>query len=242
MRNSFFQFKQFTIHQQRAAMKVTTDSCLFGAWTAKKIAYGGDNKNILDIGAGTGLLSLMIAQKTKAPIDAIEIEADAYEQAMENIKASQWDLRVRIIHNDIKKTDLDKSYSSIVSNPPFYENELQSPSQQKNIAHHHDALKLDELITVIEKNLSADGNFYLLLPYKRKEAIERSFSLSGLHILETVRVRQTINHDFFRLMIRGGFKNDNLSAPAITEMAIKNENDQYIPEFIALLRDYYLHL
>ena len=128
MSNSYFQFKQFIIHQDRCAMKVTTDACLFGAWVAEedkseKII----TKNVLDIGTGTGLLSLMYAQKNSlANIDAIEIDEDAYIQAKENVAASPFAERINIIHDDIKRFTFSKKYDCIISNPPFYEKEIRS--------------------------------------------------------------------------------------------------------------------
>src|ERR1700750_981948 len=133
MANSYFKFKQFTIHQDRCAMKVTTDGCLFGAWCAKEIrAFEFEDPELLDIGTGTALLSLMILQKNKVRIDAVEIEKDAAMQAEENVAASAWADKVKIIHEDILD-GTDKKYDLIVSNPPFYENELTAESENRNI-------------------------------------------------------------------------------------------------------------
>jgi tRNA1Val (adenine37-N6)-methyltransferase len=140
MANSFFQFKQFIIHQDRCAMKVTTDACLFGAWVAKEV--GGQKsevETILDIGTGTGLLSLMLAQKTNATIDSVEIDEAAAEQAQENANASLWKDRIFVMPGDAKDMAYTfcKNFDIIISNPPFYENELTSSDHQKNLAHHH---------------------------------------------------------------------------------------------------------
>src|SRR5688572_25058776 len=140
MPNTYFQFKQFTIHQDRSAMKVTTDACLFGAWCATEINQ--DNKRLLDIGTGTGLLSLMIAQKNKLLIDAVEIEEQAAVQAVENVKASPWKESVHVIHKNIRDFNSEKKYNYIISNPPFYENELSGERMEKNIAHHDAGLKM----------------------------------------------------------------------------------------------------
>src|SRR6185369_1848613 len=121
MSNSYFQFKQFTIHQDRCAMKVTTDACLFGAWVAEKVkSQKSKIKNLLDIGTGTGLLSLMYSQKnSNCTIDAIEINEEAYEQAKENVAASPFAEQVHVMKGDVRTFLLDKKYDLIISNPPF---------------------------------------------------------------------------------------------------------------------------
>ena len=144
MANSYFQFKQFTIRQDRCAMKVTTDGCLFGAWAAEKINsvthpdYFGKElviNSCIDIGTGTGLLALMMAQQSKLFIDTIEIDKDAFEQASENIAASPWAGRIKIIHRDAKGFTSQNKYNVIISNPPFYEKELKGQDAKKNLAH-----------------------------------------------------------------------------------------------------------
>src|SRR5258705_6346666 len=151
MANSYFKFKQFTIHQDRCAMKVTTDACLFGAWVAIEAGIlESEDGSILDIGAGTGLLSLMLAQKTNVSIDSVEIDEAAAKQARENADASPWKERIFVMPGDAKYMayTLCKNFDIIISNPPFYENELASPDHHKNIAHHDGGLLLDELLQV----------------------------------------------------------------------------------------------
>ena len=132
MSNTYFQFKQFTIHQDKCAMKVCTDACMLGAWTAGKLGGSGIN-NILDIGCGTGLLSLMLSQKINASIDAVEIDADAAKQAGENISASPWAANIRVIHTSLQEFMPKKKYDLIICNPPFYENDLRSEHENKNV-------------------------------------------------------------------------------------------------------------
>ena len=160
MANPYFQFKQFTIHHDRFAMKVTTDSCFFGAWVAEEIKKEKRKiKNALDIGAGTGLLSLMIAQKNKIEIDAVEIDKDASQQAKENIEASPWKNQIHIFNEDIVSFQPGKKYDCIISNPPFYENELASEKQKRNIAHHSEQLTISEVLRVIKNHLDEEGFF-----------------------------------------------------------------------------------
>src|SRR5688572_30396977 len=132
MANNFFQFKQFIIYQDKCSMKVCTDACIFGAGIANIISNSESRiSNCLDIGTGTGLLSLMIAQKTSALIDAIEIEEDAFNQAKENFSNSSWSQRLRAFHTDVKHFNSPLKYDFIISNPPFYQNDLISPLKTK---------------------------------------------------------------------------------------------------------------
>ena len=243
MANNYFQFKQFTIHQDRCAMKVTTDGCLFGAWVAKQVH---SNKltvdSILDIGTGTGLLSLMVGQQSNASIDAIEIDKETYEQAKENAAASPWADRINIIHGDIREFQGLQQYDIIISNPPFYENELKSGNTKKNKAHHDEGLLLDDLLTIIQQNLSPKGEFYLLLPYKRNEEIENALAKNKLAISHKTLVKQSTLHNYFRIILSGKHKNGKNEDFATSEIAIRNQKQEYTPEFINLLKDYYLHL
>ena len=232
-------------------MKVTTDACLFGAWVAEEVRSQESERqgmpclyrSLLDIGAGTGLLSLMFAQKkTEAKIDAIEIDKDAAEQAKENAEASPWKDRIHIINADVLAFPFNKKYDLIISNPPFYENELRSESERKNTAHHSENLTLEELLTVIKKNLSVAGNFFLLLPYKRNEEIRKLFKHHQLFISKILLTRQSVTHDYFRIFIKGKLKDQGEEELEFDEMSIWNEKQQYTNEFTNLLKDYYLHL
>jgi tRNA1Val (adenine37-N6)-methyltransferase len=244
--NNYFQFKQFIIHQDRCAMKVTTDSSLFGAWVAEEvksqdpIAIGSDVRNVLDIGAGTALLSLMIAQKNNSPIDAIEIDNDAFLQASENIAASPWRERIKIFHADIKSFNLSAKYDIIVSNPPFYENEWLSESLQRNTAHHGSELLLSDLLEIIAVSLKPGGRFFLLLPYKRHEQIMKLFHQKKIFLSQKILVRQSCDHAYFRFMIEGCFEKPADSKT--NELAIKSKSNDYTREFTTLLKDYYLYM
>ncbi len=244
MSNSYFRFKQFTIHQDKAAMKVTTDSCLFGAWVAKKMAeHTGTSIQLLDIGTGTGLLSLMLAQKnTGCTIDAIEIDRNAYEQALENVMNSPWKEKIHVLHADIKLFEPRKKYDIIISNPPFYEKELKAEDENKNIAHHNAGLSFSELFEIIKRQLSPEGYFYLLLPYKRNEEIRKLVFEHRFELSQLVLVRQSVNHGYFRIMLCGRLPSEKKEETVLDEMAIKDNNDNYTPSFTSLLKDYYLYL
>lgn len=242
MPNPFFRFKQFTVYHDRTAMKVTTDACLFGAWCSELIRNGSFHKDTaLEIGAGTGLLSLMVAQKNEIEIDSVEIDASAADQANENIKASSWKDRVFIHHADILHFAPHKQYDCIFSNPPFYEHEIESVSNQKKLAHHGLGLKLDQLFVTISSFLKQEGIFFLLLPYKRITEIEQQLKKYQFSVLNKTLVRQSLLHQPFRIMLFG--TNGKINKPAKEHIiSIWDESRQYTPEFVDLLKDYYLYL
>jgi len=239
MGNPSFEFKQFTVFHNHCAMKVTTDACLFGAWIAKKICEKNcHGKKLLDIGTGSGLLSLMTAQQNDLLIDAVEIDGLAAKQASDNFSSSPFGNNLKIIHSDILHFNQD-GYDCIISNPPFYEAELTSPKQEKNIAHHSQQLKWKELLSIINQKLNYDGTFFLLLPFKRKKEIEISLATNQLFINEIITVRQTNQHLPFRCMIMGSKKESTHSS---NDLSICDDKKQYTPTFIQLLKDYYLYL
>ncbi|HZH67375.1 MAG TPA: methyltransferase [Flavisolibacter sp.] len=221
-------------------MKVTTDSCLFGAWCAhelqtSKVQY----PQLLDIGTGTGLLSLMAAQKNNSEIDAVEIDNEAAQQAGENVAASPWKERITVWNEDVGQWIPTKKYNVILSNPPFYEGDLKSVKQSKNLAHHDDGLKLEALLKFVKTYLAKDGFFYLLLPAKRWEYLETLLAELDLHLHKKVAVKQSIVHTPFRLMVQGSHSKGELFTGNIS---IKDNREKYTYEFSSLLREYYLHL
>lgn len=240
MPNPYFQFKQFTVHHDRCAMKVTTDGCFFGAWAAREM-QNEKFRNVLDIGTGTGLLSLMIAQKNKIKIDAVEIDEDASEQAKENIETSPWKDQVQIFNEDILSFQPAGKYDCVVCNPPFYENELASEQTKKNIAHHSEHLTISQVLKVIKIYLEMEGKFFLIFPFKRKEEIERLLQQNELHVMSSVILSQSVKHFPFRMIIKGTKKRKNESGSS-TSIAIWDEHQQYTSQFVDLLKDYYLYL
>jgi tRNA1Val (adenine37-N6)-methyltransferase len=180
----------------------------------------------------------MIVQKHGFSVDAIEIEPEASEQARENIAASPYASQIRVQHSDIVQW-VQSPYDIIFSNPPFYENELKSPSSNKNIAHHNDSLTLGVLLKVIQEKLKEDGNFYLLLPYKREKELTALLTTFQLFIHRKVLVYPSAQHMPIRIMLKGG-KQD---LPVIEESLFIRERDgNYTKAFTELLKDYYLYL
>jgi tRNA1Val (adenine37-N6)-methyltransferase len=240
MANNYFQFKQFTIRQDQCAMKVTTDGCLFGGLAAAKIQNPKNNiQSILDIGTGTGLLCLMLAQKLNADIDAVEIDKAAYSQAKENFDRSPWKERLHIYNADILKFSSDKKYDCIITNPPFFEDDLRSSDANKNNAKHDTALTLKQLLGVIDTHLKEDGIFFILLPFHRAGYFEKEATAFNFSLAEKLNVRQTPAHDLFRSILLFTRKK---RAVIISELTIKGDDNLYTTEFTELLKDFYLHL
>jgi tRNA1Val (adenine37-N6)-methyltransferase len=225
-------------------MKVTTDACLFGAWVAKEVGSQQSTVDcVLDIGTGTGLLALMVAQKNEAVlIDAVEIDKEAADQANENAALSPWKERLNVINKDVKCFSFRHKYDLIISNPPFYENEIRSATDSKNVAHHSENLTLEELLLIIKSHLASRGSFFLLLPYKRNEEVKRVFKDHQLHISKILLVKQSVKHDYFRIMLKGKRNHKPGHETIIEEMSILDYQQRYSPEFLSLLKDYYLHL
>ena len=157
--NPYFQFKQFRVNQGQCAMKVTLDACLFGA-----LVNVEDSRRILDIGTGTGLLSLMAAQRSSAHIDAVELDSEAAYQAQQNVDQSPWQHRLQVVHSAVQDLPTGAQYDTIICNPPFFENSLRAPDERRNRARHTDTLSFSQLAESIDQFLENDGMAWVLLP------------------------------------------------------------------------------
>lgn len=266
MPNPFFRFKQFTVFQNHCAMKVCTDACLFGAWVVHHMQahntplmadlpqMPGDLspdpgihraavRHILDIGTGTGLLSLMTAQGIpEAAIDAVEIDREAAKQAGENFTGSPWQQRMQVYHMPVQKfaNTSPALYDLIITNPPFFENDLKSSDAQRNLALHSEALSLEELFRVADQLLGPTGKMAVLLPSRRVTDFTTLAASFGFSIAVTAEVQQTPLHPFFRCMFIAD-RQPALCLPPQT-IVIRDETNQYTPEFASLLAPYYLYL
>ena len=221
-------------------MKVCTDACLFGAWIANKIE--GDEisaDKILDIGTGTGLLSLMLAQKTTATIDAVEIVKEAFLQAKENIKKSPWGNRINIINSNILNLPAGEKYDLIICNPPFYEGDLKSPHAERNIAMHSTDLTFFNLVFAIKNNLSDQGIAAVLLPFSRINAFKNELTAQKLFTTDELHISNSPQSDIFRSILIISFSE---IAYRVKKISVKNETGEYSVAFKDLLKDYYLKL
>ncbi|RAJ95668.1 tRNA1Val (adenine37-N6)-methyltransferase [Larkinella arboricola] len=229
-----FRFKQFTIQQDRTAMKVCTDSCLLGAYA--DVGVGG---RLLDIGTGTGLLALMAAQRNPtARIDAVEVDKAAFEQATENAIASPFAERVEVVHTRIQLFSAEP-YDRILSNPPFYTNYLRSPNSAVNRALHNDELPFDALITSVRRLLKPDGQFWVLLPPFEMERLVTLAQTAGLHPFRQLAIRHHDRKPVFRTIT--GFVLTGTPALQTEELSIfEPDGRTYTGSFRQLLQAFYL--
>ena len=198
MPNDYFKFKQFIIHQDKCAMKVGTDGVLLGAWADCENA-----KSILDIGAGTGLISLMLAQRSIAKIEAVEIDEVACVQAKENIKKSLWNDRIEIINKsfqDFSKSTNEK-YDLIVSNPPYFQNSLYAPDEKRTDARHNSNLKLDDLLNGALKLLPEKGKLSIILSYLEGALFILKAAENGLFCVRQTKVLPKPDREPKRLLL-----------------------------------------
>lgn len=236
MRNDYFQFKQFRVEQDKCAMKVCTDSCVFGAY----INVAGARR-VLDIGAGTGLLSLMVAQRGEAIIDAVEIHPEAQVQAAENFAESPWSNRLHLHPMPLQQYPAQQPYDVILANPPFFLASLKSDSAAKNAAKHTGDLLFEDILQFAQHHLTTEGSLYLLLPPAEAAHFQKAAQVYGLYLSETVEVFTYIGGKCIRHIQTYQFA--PVVAPETKQLYIREEDKvAYTPEFTELLRPYYLHL
>ncbi|GAB4409072.1 MAG: methyltransferase [Microscillaceae bacterium] len=237
MANTFFQFKQFRVEQAGAAMKVCTDACLFGAWLPAQSAT-----HILDIGTGTGLLALMLAQRTSARLTAIEIDPQAAQQAQANFLQSPWAQRLRLIAGAAQEfaRQTTEKFDWIVSNPPFFEKHWLPGDVQKAQAKHADRrLGPEELLLLAGSLLSAEGRLALLYPPYEAARFAQMAEPKGWKPHQRLWVYNQPQKPCFRVMTVYGRENPAFPLRE-TELFIRDAAQQYTAEFKALLRDFYL--
>lgn len=239
MPNSYFQFKQFRIDQDHTAMKVCTDACIQGAYTAR--LWKKDlpaSSNILDLGTGTGLLSLMLAQELDASVEAVELDPASCIQARENIAQSPWATRIQVLEGDLRTLPLIGPYDGIISNPPFYEDSLKSPSEAINQARHSSRLCHDHLLQRMEELLSPEGQVSVLLPAAQRDRFVQKAQRLGFRLRQVLSLRQTDRHPFFRVIL----VLDRSATHVLEEELTLQDKQGYTPACAALMQPYYLKL
>jgi tRNA1Val (adenine37-N6)-methyltransferase len=234
---SKFTFKQFSVQQDKTAMKVGTDGVLLAAWTP----INHNPFSILDIGAGTGIIALMLAQRTHAEqIDALEIEEEAYEQAVENFENSPWGDRLFCFHAGLDEfiEEPEDEYDLIVSNPPFYSENYKTENEQRDLARFQDAMPFEELIEAADLMLSENGIFAVIIPFKEEKNFIALAKEAELYPVKITRVKGTPTSDIKRSLL--AFSRNEIHNIAIDELIIETDRHVYTPEYIELTKDFYL--
>lgn len=233
-----FQFKEFSVEQDKCAMKIGTDGVLLGAWAN----IPKNTFSILDIGAGTGVIALQMAQRSHAElIDAIEIDEDAYEQCVENFENSPWNDRLFCYHASLEEftEEIDEPYDLIVSNPPFYDEDFTSAEAKRNTARFTEALSFKELITSAAKLLSKKGRLCIIIPHKNQEEVLQLAKEAALHLQKITLVQGNAESPVKRNLLEFSFM---AAAEEETHLILEKSRHNYTQEYQDLVKDFYLKM
>ena len=230
---SIFEFKQFSLNHGNPGLKISTEACLFGAWTA-----GFARGNCLDVGTGCGLLACMIAQgDPTCTVKALEIHPDVAELASENFHLNPFKERLELIQGDVLTYSSEVSFDFICSNPPFFTNHLSATDPARHMAIHADHLSPKDLASTIDRLLTNDGSFSVLYPADVLALFEQSLQANRLFIHEKVTIHSNPSSPVLRIMACGSREKSPIQHKRIN---IKTDQGDYSPEFIELLRPYYI--
>lgn len=233
-----FKFKNFKVNQDKCAMKIGTDSVLLGAWTSlEKRPF-----SILDIGAGTGILSLMLAQRSNAElIDAIEIDDNAYEQCVDNFEQSPWGDRLFCYHASLEEftEEIEDEYNLIICNPPFYSEDFKTKNKQRNLARFQDAMPFEHLLESVSKLLSENGIFSVIIPFEHEKDFIQLSSEFKLFLNRKLHVRGNPKSEIKRSLLEFSFEENKT---ATLSLIIETDRHQYTKDYIDLTKDFYLKM
>jgi len=236
--NKPFQFKEFEVNQDQCAMKIGTDGVLLGAWASIE----NNPFAVLDIGAGTGVLSLMLAQRGNAKvIDAIEIDASAYEQCVSNFENAPWGDRLFCYHASFQEfvSEIDDKYDLIISNPPFYSEDFKTQNKERDLARFQDALPFEHLIHGVSHLLEKEGVFCVVIPYTETLNFISIAASVNFFPNKILNVKGTPSSDIKRSLIEFSF---NKTECVTSELVIEIERHQYTQDYINLTKDFYLKM
>lgn len=234
MSNSYFAFKQFTIYQDRSAFKVGTDGVLLGA-----TADINGVKRILDVGTGTGLIAIMLAQRCDADIVAIEPDYESYLQAVENVSKCRWLKRIQVVHTDIQSFNYgNEKFNLIVTNPPYFSKSLKNPDPVKSAARHNDSFTPDEMLTYVLKLLKEDGRFYLIMPYTEGCIFIAGAQEYGLYCNNLLKIRPLPTYDIKRLVMGFSKIREKTTERFLTIESGKRHD--FTEDYINLTKEFYL--
>lgn len=228
-----FRFKQFVVKQSLDVFKIGTDSVLLGAWTD---AF--DARNIFEIGTGTGVIALMIAQKSSANITAVDIQADSVALASENFTLSPWKNQLQAIQADFLNFTDDIKFDLIISNPPYFENALKSNDTSKMMARHLDYLPLDKMATQIAHLLTEKGQFSVILPPSSFQKLEKELKKHHFSLNRLCEVSSFENSQIIRCL--GTFSRENGLKEISRMFLYKNKERERSDDYQRITKDFYL--
>jgi tRNA1Val (adenine37-N6)-methyltransferase len=234
MANSHFTFKEFTIFQEKAAFKVGTDGVLLGAR-----ADVSGRKRILDVGAGTGLISIMLAQRSDAEIVSVEPDYESFLQAEENVSQCKWKSRIKVINIDLQSYNTaEGKFDLIVTNPPFFSNSLKNPDPRKSFARHNDSLSSDDLLINVSRLLNDNGIFQLIMPYAEGAIFIADAQQYGFYCNDILKVKPLPTAEVRRLILT--FSRERLKLTEKFLTIERGERHEFTEDYKALTKDFYL--
>jgi tRNA1Val (adenine37-N6)-methyltransferase len=234
MANNYFNFKQFSINQDKSVFKVGTDGVLLGA----SVNVSGV-KRILDIGSGTGLIAIMLAQRSEAEIVAIEPDYESYLQTCSNVSLCRWESRIRVVHSNLQDYKPgEERFDLIVTNPPYFKDSMKCPDPRKSAARHNDSLSSDELLSAVNRLLGVNGVFQLIMPYAEGAVFIAEAQQFGLYCSNILKIKPLPASDIRRLIMTFSREKVSVTEKFLTiERGVRHD---FTEDYRNLTKDFYL--
>jgi len=230
---STFHFKHFSVSQANATMKVGTDAMLLGSL----VSLDDQPSTVLDIGTGTGVLALMITQRSKdAIVMALEIDEDACREAEDNFSSSAWSNRLVSIEEDILEIEFDDQFDLIISNPPYYENSLISENDRTSRAKHAEFLPVDLLVEKVDELLTDEGSFWVIIPSENKNTWIDQAQKNDLYVQQSISIIGKEGQGEKRLVLAFGREKIPVSS---TQLTVRDKNGNYSAAYIELTKEFH---